>query len=87
VPPARRHRDADASRKALHTALVARGHDVTRTPNAWMPRKASDAGQLLGATAQGRVNPVYHDTWPGVANAVIETYSGASDAVSEVSSW
>jgi len=34
---------------------VARGHDVTRTPNAWMPRDASDTAQLLGATAQGRV--------------------------------
>ena len=34
---------------------MARGHDVTRTPNAWMPRDASDTAQLLGATAQGRV--------------------------------
>ena len=53
--PPRLHLDADASLKALHTALVARGHDVTRTPHTWMPREAPDAVQLLGATAQGRV--------------------------------
>jgi hypothetical protein len=41
--------------KALHTALVTRGHDVTRTPNAWIAREASDTQQLLSATAQGRV--------------------------------
>jgi hypothetical protein len=41
--------------RALHTALVARGHDVTRTPITWMARHASDTEQLLGATAQGRV--------------------------------
>ena len=55
MPPPRLHLDADASLKALHAALVARGHDVTRTPNAWMPREAPDAAQLLGATVQGRV--------------------------------
>jgi hypothetical protein len=48
------HLDADASIRALHQALVARGHDLTRTPEAWMPRDASDETQLLGATAQGR---------------------------------
>lgn len=48
------HLDADTSIKALHTALVARGHDVTRTPNPWMPLDASDEAQLLGAIAQGR---------------------------------
>jgi len=41
--------------RALHTALVTRGHDVTRTPTAWIARDASDTAQLLGATAQGRV--------------------------------
>jgi hypothetical protein len=41
--------------KALHSALVTRGHDVTRTPNAWIAREASDTAQLLGATVQGRV--------------------------------
>ena len=50
----RLHLDADASIKALHQALVARGHDVTRTPTQWMPLDASDAAQLLGATAHGR---------------------------------
>jgi hypothetical protein len=48
------HLDADTSIKALHAALVARGHDVTRTLNDWMPRDAADEAQLLGATAQGR---------------------------------
>jgi Domain of unknown function (DUF5615) len=55
MAPPRLHLDADTSMKALHTALVTRGHDVTRTPNAWMARDASDTEQLLGATAQGRV--------------------------------
>src|SRR5919202_3499513 len=50
----RLHLDADTSIKALHTALVSRGHDVTRTPNEWMPLDASDEAQLLGATAQER---------------------------------
>jgi hypothetical protein len=55
--PSRRprlHLDADASIKALQAALIARGHDVTRTPNAWMALDASDELQLLGALAQGR---------------------------------
>jgi hypothetical protein len=50
----RLHLDADASIKVLQSALVARGHDVTRTPNEWMALDASDETQLLGATAQGR---------------------------------
>ena len=50
----RLHLDAYASSRALHAALVARGHDVTRTPTDWMPRDASDDRQLLGAPAQGR---------------------------------
>ncbi len=49
------HLDADTSMKSLHAALLARGVDVTRTPNPWMPLDASDEQQLLGATAQGRV--------------------------------
>ena len=49
------HLDADASIKALANALRERGHDVTRTPNDWMPAEASDREQLLGSTAQGRV--------------------------------
>jgi len=55
MAPPRLHLDADTSMTALHTALVTHGHDVTRTPNAWMARDASDTAQLLGATAQGRV--------------------------------
>lgn len=51
----RLHLDADASSKALYAALLARGHDVTRTPNDWIPRDASDIMQLLGATANGRI--------------------------------
>jgi hypothetical protein len=35
-------------------SLIERGHDVTRTPNEWMARDATDEQQLLGATAQGR---------------------------------
>lgn len=50
----RLHLDADTSIRALQQALVARGHDVTRTPTTWMPLDAPDIEQLLGATAQGR---------------------------------
>jgi uncharacterized protein DUF5615 len=52
--PKKLHLDADSSSKALYNALLERGHDVTRTPMEWMPLDASDEGQLLGATAQGR---------------------------------
>ncbi len=48
------HLDADTSIKALQSALVERGHNVTRTPNDWMPENASDETQLLAATRQGR---------------------------------
>ena len=54
------HLDADASCKALHSALLNLGHDVTRTPNSWMPKDASDEMQLLGATAQGRAIFTYN---------------------------
>lgn len=50
----RLHLDADASMKALLSALVELGHDVTRTPNDWIVPDASDEAQLLAATAQGR---------------------------------
>jgi len=43
VADPRLHLDADASIKTLHAALVARGHDVTRTPNDWLAPDASDA--------------------------------------------
>ncbi|HOU13026.1 MAG TPA: DUF5615 family PIN-like protein [Anaerolineae bacterium] len=55
MPEPRLHLDADTSRKVLHTALLNRNHDVTRTPQTWMPLDATDEIQLLGATAQGRV--------------------------------
>lgn len=54
------HLDADTSSKALHSALLTRGHDVTRTPTEWMPLNASDEQQLLGATAQGRAIFTYN---------------------------
>lgn len=50
----RLHLVADTSAKQLHKALLTYGHDVSRTPNAWMALDASDEEQLLGATAQGR---------------------------------
>lgn len=56
----RLHLDVDTSSKALHHALLERGHDVTRTPTEWMPLDASDEGQLLGATAQGRALFTYN---------------------------
>jgi len=55
MPETHLHLDADASSKALHAALLERGHNVTRTPQDWMPLDADDEMQLLGATAQGRV--------------------------------
>jgi len=54
VTKPRLHLDADTSNARLVEALLQRGHDVTRTPNAWMPLDALDEQQLLGATAQGR---------------------------------
>ena len=50
----RLHLDADTSRKSLHQALTAKGHDVTRTPTDWIDRDADDEKQLLAASAQGR---------------------------------
>jgi Domain of unknown function (DUF5615) len=54
------HLDADTSTKALHSALLEHRHDVTRTPTDWTPFDASDEGQLLGATAQGRAIFTYN---------------------------
>jgi len=54
VTQPRLHLDADASRISLLRSLLERGHDVTRTPNAWMALDATDEQQLLGTTAQGR---------------------------------
>jgi hypothetical protein len=50
----RLHLDADTSIKALHWALLMRGHDVTRTPNEWIQKDATDQTQLLQATEQKR---------------------------------
>ena len=42
-------------RTVLHLIkCVPKVHDVTRTPNDWMRRAASNERQLLGATAHGR---------------------------------
>jgi hypothetical protein len=54
VAKPRLHLDADASIKALQAALLARDHDVTRTPNDWIAADASDEEQVLQATAHGR---------------------------------
>ena len=54
MPKLHLHLDEDASSKSLYKALLTRGHDITRTPNAWIQNSASDETQLLGATAQGR---------------------------------
>ena len=47
MAPPRLHLDADTPMKALHTALVSRGHAVTRTPNAWIVHEASDTEQRI----------------------------------------
>ena len=49
------HLDADTAIRSLQQALLDRGHDVSRTPTAWIPADASDEAQLLAATAHGRV--------------------------------
>jgi len=54
MPKVRLHLDADTSRKALHQALIARGHDVTLTPTDWIQHDDTDEMQLLAATSQGR---------------------------------
>jgi hypothetical protein len=54
VSEPRLHLDADTSRKALYRTLLDLGHDVTRTPNPWMPIDASDEEQLMAATDHGR---------------------------------
>ena len=54
MTPPKLHLSADASLRALHKALLARGYDVTRTPADWIELDASDKEQLLAATAQGR---------------------------------
>jgi hypothetical protein len=51
----RLHLDADTAMRSLEKALRERGHDVTRTPTAWMPLDASDEMQLLRSSARGRL--------------------------------
>src|SRR3954447_6628758 len=75
MPKVRLHLDADASRKALHQALLERGHDVTRTPSDWIQGDASDEIQLLSATAQGTLH--LHLQYPGLHDS-IEIASAAS---------
>ncbi|NPV08216.1 MAG: DUF5615 family PIN-like protein [Anaerolineae bacterium] len=60
MPRLKLHLDADASDDAVYQQLLVRGHDVTRTPNGWMPLEASDREQLLGATAHGRAIFTYN---------------------------
>lgn len=55
MPTPRLHLDADTSNKALFVALTVRGHDVTRTPAAWIAEDADDELQLRSATAQQRI--------------------------------
>jgi len=62
MTPPKLHLDADTSFGALHKALLARSHDVTRTPAEWIALDArppltcgtGDEEQLLASTAQGR---------------------------------
>ncbi len=48
------HLDANTSIPTVHTALISRGHHVSRTPTDILSRSAGDEVQLLGAIAQGR---------------------------------
>ena len=48
------HLDEDASDPDLYRSLTSKGHDVTRTPNEWINKKASDDEQLQKASEQGR---------------------------------
>ncbi len=48
------HLDEDASDPDLYNSLASKGHDVTRTPNEWINKKASDEEQLQKASEQGR---------------------------------
>jgi len=54
MPKPSLHLDADTSSKALCKALLAQGHDVSRTPNEWIALDASDEEQLIAATTHGR---------------------------------
>ena len=49
------HLDMDSSRRDLFKALLAKGYDVTRTPNKDVREDASDEYQLLWATSHQRL--------------------------------
>jgi hypothetical protein len=51
----RLHLDADASHKDLHSTLMSKGHDVTRTPAPGLALDASDEFRLIWASAHDRV--------------------------------
>jgi len=48
------HLDEDASWEALYQSLKSKGYDVTRTPNEWINKKATDVEQLQKASGQSR---------------------------------
>ena len=48
------HLDEDASNFDIYNSLASKGHDITRTPNEWIKKKASDQEQLQKASGQGR---------------------------------
>jgi hypothetical protein len=48
------HLDEDASNLDIYNSLASKGHDITRTPNEWIKKKASDEEQLQKASRQGR---------------------------------
>ena len=48
------HLDEDVSNPELYRSLKSKEHDVTRTPNEWINKKASDEEQLKRAAEQGR---------------------------------
>lgn len=56
----RLHLDEDASAKPLYRVLRERGFDVTRTPNDWIAKDASDEQQLLEASRRGRILFTYN---------------------------
>lgn len=73
--PPKLHLDADISRKAIERALIARGHDVTRTPTLWIALDADDLTQLQAATRQGRILATFN-----IADFVALSYGVANHA-------
>ncbi len=56
----RLHLDEDASVRALYRVLREKGFDVTRTPNEWIAKDASDEQQLLEASKRDRILFTYN---------------------------